>query len=141
MESYPISPLPSGKPLHSYGKSPCSRGKSTINGACSISNSHYQRLSPKVSYESIHEMSHFTYFFPQLSTSGRHPVSQTPPKVQASTSDLCAGHDVGGGRQDHCHLKGAVHRKSSSSIYIYIHMSIYFASVPVYVYVYVYMYV
>ena len=28
--------VPSGKRLHNYGKSPCSMGKSTINGPCSI---------------------------------------------------------------------------------------------------------
>ena len=36
--------LPSGKQPHRYGKSPSLRGKSTINGTCSIAMSNYQRV-------------------------------------------------------------------------------------------------
>ena len=39
------SPLPSGKRLHSYGKSPCWMGKSISNGPFSIAMLNYQRVT------------------------------------------------------------------------------------------------
>ena len=59
--------IPSGKRLHSYGKSQCLIGKSTINGPCSIAMLNYQRVYPPFSYGFPMVFPWFSFLFQRFS--------------------------------------------------------------------------
>ena len=60
-----------------------------------------------------------------------------PLAAQASTRDLCAGHDFGGCRKDHCHLYWKPRICWGYLLYVYIYVYIHTHSILILYYIYI----